>query len=122
MFIVLFLTKVSAFCSYKLETQEVHATLDEDGNSSLRRRLALTDQSQQNSSQSDSHCRLKYTHVFKRGVTEVEFYGLKLTRNSSFPPRVVQRAITLAKDIMDNRKVRLTVSSINNNEAAKYYT
>lgn len=52
-----------------------------------------------------SLARLDYRHILKRGVTDIEHYGLKLAKNSCFPRRVVERAMILAKDIMNSRTV-----------------
>lgn len=49
--------------------------------------------------------KLNYTHEFKRGVTNVEYYGLKLTKNSSYPPDVVENAMVLAKQIISSGQV-----------------
>jgi hypothetical protein len=51
------------------------------------------------------NCKLKYTHVIKRGVTEVEYYGLKLASLTSYPPNIVQNALSIADTIVKTRKV-----------------
>lgn len=55
-----------------------------------------------------SKCKLKYTHVLKRGVTEVEYYGLKLASMTSYPPKVVANAFEIAETITKNRQVRIS--------------
>jgi len=49
--------------------------------------------------------KLKYTHTLKRGVTKVEFYGLKLANSMSYPSHVVKRAAEIAETITGVRKV-----------------
>ena len=61
--------------------------------------------SMENFSRRVSLARLDYRHVLKRGVTDVEHYGLKLAKNSCFPKAIVERAMVLAKDIIDSRRV-----------------
>jgi hypothetical protein len=55
------------------------------------------------------NCKLKYTHVLKRGVTEVEHYGLKLASATSYPTQVVRNAFTIANKIIQSRKVFILI-------------
>ncbi|CAG7821651.1 unnamed protein product [Allacma fusca] len=47
---------------------------------------------------------LKYIHVYSRGVTEVEHYGLKLAKMSALPTPVTDDAITVAQKIILSRE------------------
>lgn len=90
-----------------METLETEVGIPE---SEERRRTAILPHasSSNNEESRETIWKLHYSHVFKRGVTEVEYYGLKLAKNSSYPQNVVRRAMWLAKRITDSRKVTLT--------------
>lgn len=49
--------------------------------------------------------KLKYTHVIKRGVTDVEYYGLKLAMNTCYPTKILVNAVEMSKKLMEERGV-----------------
>lgn len=53
--------------------------------------------------------KLQYTHVIKRGVTDVEYYGLKLAMNTCYPRHIIDNAITLSQTLMKDRGVIIPV-------------
>lgn len=54
-----------------------------------------------------SDVKLRYTHRLRRGVTDIEFYGLKLAMSTSIPSRVVTAAFKIGEKIMKSREVML---------------
>jgi len=80
--------------SYKLDTQERKKIIsrDEDSEEDIHTANATV-------------LKLKHTHVLKRGVTDIEHYGLKLAESSSYPPHIVDRAKVIATIIFESRTV-----------------
>ncbi|CAL8147507.1 unnamed protein product [Orchesella dallaii] len=87
----LFLTKLESLylniLNYKMETQEWKHKSHE-----ARKDLSIPSS------------KLTYTHLIRRGVTDVEYYGLKLAMNTSYPPEIVANALKIAKSIIKSRK------------------